>query len=207
VRLALHTLERGISGFAVGVVVIASFWYLVSGGKLKVHGPLALLYMTFFIPFGICSEVFCGFAYEATMGSQIYHYDAFPIYAGYSSVYDFVGWALYGLHFYLAHAFFSLRPKYKVIGTVLLIAFSGVVLEAMGNVLMHAAVGKYLFHYPHGSLWNVTSLRLVPYYALFTWVGLQVLRRLSLNPGTVPRAVGYLVLGIAVVYYGIYLEY
>jgi hypothetical protein len=165
---AMSFLLKGAGGFVFGFAVIYALWRL-----LLARRPLALdaqtiwLYMGLAFPICIVSEVLIGRLHFELFGAQLWQYRVAPTHGGYTSLYNFAIWPLYGWHVYLGEqALARWNPSAGLRRAVLLLkhASAGPLLEIIANLGMLAILGRYYFYYLPGDLWHLTSIQVVPYY-------------------------------------------
>ena len=190
-------LLKGAGGFAFGLIVIYGLWRLLARRPLSLDAQTIWLYMGLAFPICIISEVFIGHLHEALFGAQLWQYRVAPTHGGYTSLYNFAIWPLYGWHVYLSEqalAKWNLRAAAR--RTVLLLkhASAGPLLEIIANLGMLAIMGRYYFYYVPGDLWHLTSIQVVPYYFVLSLLFAAFIARVrEVRQKVVLGSVGYVV--------------
>lgn len=160
-------LLKGAAGFAFGFLIIYGLWLVLARRRLAFDAQTVWLYMGLAFPVCIVSEVFIGHLHQALFGAQLWQYRVAPTHGGYTSLYNFAIWPLYGWHVYLSEqALARWKPRAGVRRAVLLLkhASAGPLLEIIANLGMLAILGRYYFYYLPGDLGHLTSIQVVPYY-------------------------------------------
>ena len=198
-------LLKGGMGLVFGLAFLYGMWRLIARRPLRCHVPTALMYMGVAFPVFCFFEVAVGHGHAWVFGQPLLQYQIQPIHGGQTSLYNFAIWPLYGWHLYLCEqtlAHMTLSRPMRSSAQALKHTCSGPLLEILANIGMLSALGRYYFYYLPDDLWHLTSVQVVPYYALtsllFSWVIMKV-RRIA-RPLTV-GAMGYLI-GLSIILLG-----
>lgn len=162
---------KSTGGFVFGFVVIYGLWRLSVRRPLPLEAQTIWLYMGLAFPACVIGEVFIGQLHSGLFDTQLWQYRVAPTHDGYTSLYNFAIWPLYGWHVYLGEqALAQWSPGPGVRKAVLLLkhASAGPLLEAIANLGMLLIAGRYYFYYFPDDLWHLTSMQVVPYYAVLS---------------------------------------
>lgn len=164
-------LLKGAAGFVFGFVVIYGLWRLLVRRALPLDAQTIWLYMGLALPACVIGEVFIGQLHSLLFDAQLWHYRVAPAHNGYTSLYNFAIWPLYGWHVYLSEQALELwSPRAGVRKATLLLkhASAGPLLEIIANLSMLLITGHYYFYYFPDDLRHLTSVQVVPYYAVLS---------------------------------------
>ena len=164
-------LLKGTAGFVFGFAFIYGLWRLPMRRPLPLDAQTIWLYMGLAFPACAIGEVFIGQLHYALFHTRLWQYCVAPTHDGYTSLYNFAIWPLYGWHVYLGEQALALwNPRASVRTAVLLLkhASAGPLLEVIANLGMLLIAGRYYFYYFPDDLWHLTSMQVVPYYAVLS---------------------------------------
>ena len=162
-------LLKGAFAFAFGFLVIYGLWCLLARRRLSFDARTVWLYMGCAFPVCVLGEVSIGHLHAALFGTQLWQYRIAPTHDGYTSLYNFAIWPLFGWHVYLSEkalALWNPRPALRRSALFLKHASGGPLLEIVANLAVLLVMGRYYFYYFPDDLWHLTSVQVVPYYAV-----------------------------------------
>lgn len=202
----LVILMKGAMGLGFGLVFLYGMWRLIAQRPLACNARTAMMYMGIAFPVFCFFEVTVGYGHTRFFGHPLWQYHIQPIHGGQTSVYNFAIWPLYGWHLYLCDQTlenWALSRPFGYVAQGLKHSCSGPLLEILANLGMLWAIGRYYFYYLPDDLWHLTSIQVVPYYALtsllFSWVLKQAKRW---GRPLAAGSVGYLI-GLAIILSGL----
>lgn len=164
-------LLKGLGGFVFGFALIYGLWRLAVRRPLPLDARTIWLYMGLAFPACVAGEVLIGQLHHALFDTRLWQYRVAPVHDGYTSLYNFAIWPLYGWHVYLGEQALALwNPRAGVRKAVVLLkhASAGPLLEIIANLGMLLITGRYYFYYFPGDLGHLTSMQVVPYYAVLS---------------------------------------
>ena len=156
-------------GFLLGFAFLLLCWSVVAGRRIAIDPKEILLFMAISCPVGLMLEVGCGWLHLLLFGEPLWQYRVMPAHGGFTSQYNFGLWPLYGAHLYFFH---QARASWRLsrVGEFWLSAgksvLSGPLLEIAINAFFLLCFGQYFFYYFPDDLWHLTSLAVIPYYAV-----------------------------------------
>lgn len=166
----------GFSLLFCGVSLFVN-WRLSEGRLRLVAGEAALLAVLVFLLAVLC-EAGVNPLYEALFGHKLWEYRLLPLHDRNVSALGAIVWTSYGLHLYFLDQTLDRRIAAGPWRDLVKAAFIGVeaplVWEVLGNTYFLLTVGEYYAYYLPGDVFHLTSLQVVPVYAVCVYAGLQV---------------------------------
>ena len=165
--------------------LLARRWLVIEPYPLLLHTSGAFLVMAIM-------EAALGLLHTELLGWRLWEYRILPNHHGYGSDLGPITWPWYGFHIYLLDQVLAARriraEQPYVRGGMT--GVDGPVLEILGNGLFLVLFGQYVFYYFPGELGHLTSLLVIPHYALAGTVLFFIIRALRAAPPswTLPAA-------------------
>lgn len=155
--------------FAIGIPLFFPLYWWGSNKKLNFDSYQFFLYTgATYLGFVIMEASF-GYFHQQLTGWRIWEYRMLPNHHGYGTYMGPFMWPLYGIHIYWYAQVMQQRkiqafkkPWVQGLST----AVEGPLFEFIGNGIILIAFGEYLFYYFPGDLWHLTTLLVMPHYAI-----------------------------------------
>ncbi len=165
---------------AVAIPFLYGLHCLLAGRRLRLEPYGLALYMSASFLVMAIMEAALGHLHTQLFGWRLWEYHLLPNHRGYGSDLGPITWPWYGFHVYLLDQVLRARrlelggPQWRGALTGL----DGPLLEILGNGLFLLFFGGYVFYYFPGELGHLTSVKVIPHYALAGMVLYLVLRAL-----------------------------
>jgi len=164
------------------------FLYLLhsrlAGRWLAIEAYPLLLYMSGAFLVMAIMEAALGYMHTEALGWRLWEYRILPNHHGYGTDLGPITWPWYGFHLYLLDEVLRSR-RLHARGPVVrggMTGLDGPLLEILGNGLFLLIFGQYVFYYFPGDLGHLTSLLVIPHYALAGMVLYFIVRALRDAP-------------------------
>lgn len=189
---------------AIAVPILYLLYCLVAGRRVPVDPPRLVLTMaTAFLVMSIM-EAGLGYLHSLVFGWRMWEYRLWPNHRDFGTYLGPITWPWYGFHFHLFNKALELRHR-AVRNPVLHGAMTGLdgpLLEILGNGLYLLVFGGYVFYYFPPELGHLTSLFVIPYYAIAGVVLAIVMQGLEGTTRRLPVATAIYLLGLGFVFVG-----
>lgn len=153
---------------AIAIPALYAIYCLLAGRILRIDPYTLLLNMAGAFLVMSIMEASLGYLHTEVFGWRLWEYHQLPNHRGYGTDLGPITWPWYGFHFYMFSQVLQYRrlePRNNVLkGSVT--GLDGPLLEIIGNGLFLLIFGQYVFYYFPGDLGHLTSLAVMPHYAL-----------------------------------------
>ncbi|MDZ7753371.1 MAG: hypothetical protein U5S82_17435 [Gammaproteobacteria bacterium] len=153
---------------AIAIPILYLLHSRLAGRWLAIEAYPLLLYMSGAFLVMAIMEASLGYMHTEALGWRLWEYRILPNHHGYGTDLGPITWPWYGFHLYLLDQVLSARRLHAQ-GPVVRGGMTGVdgpLLEILGNGLFLLIFGQYVFYYFPGDLGHLTSLLVIPHYAL-----------------------------------------
>ncbi|MBP7857802.1 MAG: hypothetical protein WAW63_01570 [Candidatus Saccharimonadales bacterium] len=174
--------------FSLSVFIVSWFIaiYLVSAVFLqqlpKLHVTKTVLYVIGLSALGLVGEVTINSVYNYFAGSPLWQYRIVPIHHAYTSLYAVFLWGIAGLAMYLTLYILDKKRVTSLHLKALILCFESWVFETMVNVSFYAVFGRYIFYYLPSDMGHFTSMQVVPFYLIVSYILILIFRRYENDP-------------------------
>jgi len=155
---------------------------LISRSLKRINLKQAVLYFCTTAMIGLFGEIFLDTFYKWAFGTPLWRYNVAPIHLAYTSSFAIVTWGLYGFHLYLLHGTLRARSISKSWHLALIISVEALFLEAALTLSAKPFFGDFMYYYYPNGLWHVSAFQNIPFYFIFGFVIINVLRRFQTSP-------------------------
>lgn len=166
---------------AIAIPFLYGLHSLLAGRRLRLEPYRVVLYMSGAFLVMAIMEAALGHLHTELLGWRLWEYRILPNHRAYGSDLGPITWPWYGFHVYLLEQVLHARrlqvgaPHWRGGMT----GVDGPLLEILGNGLFLLFFGQYVFYYFPGELGHLTSVLVIPHYALAGMVLFFVLRALA----------------------------
>lgn len=176
----IEALLRIVLVTVVAIPFLYLIYCLIAGRRLRIDGyALALNMAGAFLVMSVM-EAGLGFLHAQVFGWRLWEYHLYPNHQAFGTFLGPLTWPWYGFHFYLFGE--ALKARGVVLNGTLrkgaLTGLDGPLLEILGNGLYLLFFGQYVFYYFPPELGHLTSVFVMPHYALAGIVLVVVMRAL-----------------------------
>lgn len=161
------------------------------------------LYMSATYLVMVILEAAIGALHADLFGWRLWEYHMNPNHDGYGTYIGFAMWPFYGLHIYWFKHVMERWPAYQspwIIG--LFTAVEGPAFEFMGNGIIYLLYGEYLFYYFPPDLFHLTTVKVMPHYALAGVCLGYIINAINHTPKTWGLPASLYALGLGVTFLG-----
>lgn len=155
--------------FAVGIPLFFPVYWYASKKTLRFDAYEVLLYTGATYMGFVLLEASFGYIHEQLFGWRIWEYRMHPNHHDYGSYLGALMWPLYGIHVYWFKQVLAARAPSWVNQPLVMGSFTaieGPLFEFVGNGIIVLIFGQYLFYYFPPDLFHLTTLWVMPHYAL-----------------------------------------
>ena len=165
----LLSIWKVILPFAIGIPLFFPLYWWGSKKQLKFNPYDFLLYTGATYMGFVLLEASFGLLHQIIFDQRLWEYRMLPNHHGYGSYLGILMWPLYGIHIYWFKQVIQIRwPKNRgnpwIMG--LFTAVEGPLFELVGNGIILLAFGQYLFYYFPSELHHLTTVWVMPHYAI-----------------------------------------
>lgn len=152
----------------IAVPMLYLFYCLIAGQWLSINPYRLLLNMSAAFLIMSIMEASLGHFHTHIFGWRLWEYHLLPNHRAYGTFLGLITWPWYGFHFYLFNK--ALKKRNRQVNNLFLhgciTGIDGPLLEILGNGLYLLVFGGYVFYYFPGEIGHLTSLYVIPYYAM-----------------------------------------
>lgn len=162
------TLVQIFAVILIAIPLMYGSYCLLARRLLDVDWYLLLLNMASAFLIMSIMEAGLGFLHTEIFGWRLWEYHIYPNHRDYGTDLGFITWPWYGFHFYFFNRALEIRhmAAHGVFKKGSITGIDGPLLEILGNGLYLVMFGSYVFYYFPGDLWHLTSVKVMPYYAI-----------------------------------------
>lgn len=139
--------------------------------------------------------------YTALVGEKLWVYRLLPLHDGNVSALAVLVWTSYGVHLYFLNQTLDSRiavgARRNLIKATLIGMEAPLLWEVLGNGFFLLTADEFYAYYLPGDLLHLTSLRVIPWYALAIYIGLNLHERLRVRAADWRLTAGLFTAGIA----------
>ena len=189
---------------AIAVPFLYLLHSLLAGRLLRPDPYVLALHMSAAFLVMAIMEAGLGYLHTELFGWRLWEYHLLPNHRAYGSFLGPITWPWYGFHLCLFEEALARRGLeiHNVYWRGSVTGVDGPLLEILGNGLFVLIFGQYVFYYFPGDLGHVTSLAVMPHYALAGVVLAVVLRALGRAPRSWSLPVALYFMGVCFVVVG-----
>ena len=179
------SLARVLAVTALAVPLIYVLHSLAAGRRIPLEPYALALHMSAAFLVMAVMVAGLGFLHGEVFGWRMWEYRVYPNHHEYGSYLGPLTWPWYGFHVYLLDRVLAARGRAlpRVWQHGLVTGVDGPLLEILGNGLFLLLFGSYFFYYFPPELGHLTSVLVMPYYAVAGMVLYVILRALrEANP-------------------------
>lgn len=169
----LYSIFMVLTPFLIGIPLLYPVYRWGAKGHLKFNA------YDFFLTTGatyfgfVLLEASFGLIFEKLFGWRMWEYRILPNHHHYGSYLGALMWPLYGVHVYWFKQVMDARAKrfyHSPLTKGAFTAVEGPLFEFVGNGVILLIFSQYLFYYFPSDLWHLTTVKVMPLYALAGWV-------------------------------------
>jgi len=192
-----------LTPFVIGIPLFYPLYCWAAKQRLPIFNYDMALYMTATYFAFVTLEASFGFIHFEIFGWRIWEYRMYPNHHGYGTDLGPIMWTLYGIHVYWFKQIMKGWKPFKSPWTKgAFTSVEGPLFEFVGNGAILLIYGQYLFYYFPSDLYHLTTVQVMPHYAIAGVVFGYFLNAIDHAPKTWGLPISLFIMGLCVTILG-----